>query len=100
MLDITELYCSHPGIAAQTPRLVSKLGVLAPTRRSGSLSMAAPKPLVIWQVTRSCGLNFLSCYSDSRPRKYGAELTTREVLGLIDGLGESGLPQWKTTCSC
>ena len=42
--------------------------------------------MVTWRVTRSCNLNCLTCPSDSRPRRYGAELTTAEGMALISDL--------------
>ena len=57
------------------------------------LAAANPKPMVTWRVTRSCNLNCLSCLYDSRPRRYGAELTTAEGMALISDLAAFQVPR-------
>src|ERR1017187_8882375 len=87
MLDITQLCRS---LLAYSDRVAhqpgSEMGNLATMPRSAVTFLTVPKPLVNWQITRSCNLNCLDCYSDSRPRRYGAELTTVEALAVIEDL--------------
>jgi radical SAM protein with 4Fe4S-binding SPASM domain len=94
MLDITHLCYSvlaHSDPSSQG--LEVEQGDVAPASHLPSFSPTDPKPLVVWQVTRSCNLNCLDCHSDSRPRRYAGELNTRDALTMIDDLANYGVSQ-------
>jgi radical SAM protein with 4Fe4S-binding SPASM domain len=94
MLDITQLNCSLPMRAATEP---GKLGphweVFSPGDSLLPITMANPKPMVTWRVTRSCNLNCMNCVYDSRPRSYESELTTAEGMALISDLAAFAVPR-------
>ncbi len=50
------------------------------------------RPVVVWNLTRSCNLQCLHCYSDSHARKYSGELTTEEAKAVLDDLAEFKVP--------
>lgn len=50
------------------------------------------RPLVAWNMTRSCNLRCLHCYLDSEDRDYAGELTTEQAKTMIDDLAEMGCP--------
>ena len=72
--------------AAATATPAAPGGAVSPANPGLPLTPVNPQPVVTWRVTRSCNLNCLSCPSDSRPRRYAAELATREGMELIGGL--------------
>jgi len=88
MLDITQLNGSLSMLAAsKTSERGPEWEGLPPADSPLPLAVGNPKPLVTWRVTRSCNLNCLNCLYDSRPRRYGSELTTQEGMALIRDLG-------------
>ncbi|MBF0252420.1 MAG: radical SAM protein [Candidatus Omnitrophica bacterium] len=50
------------------------------------------KPIVVWNVTRTCNLNCIHCYTSSTSKIYSDELTTDEGKALIDDLAVFGVP--------
>ncbi|TCS84425.1 putative heme d1 biosynthesis radical SAM protein NirJ1 [Tepidibacillus fermentans] len=49
-------------------------------------------PVVVWNVTRTCNLNCIHCYSNSENKKYENELTSEEAMKMIDELAEFSVP--------
>jgi len=49
-------------------------------------------PVVVWNVTRTCNLNCLHCYSSSEAKAYDGELSTAEAMGVIDQLALARVP--------
>ncbi len=49
-------------------------------------------PVVVWNITRTCNLNCLHCYSSSEAIAYEGELTTEEAMNVIDQLAEAKVP--------
>ena len=52
----------------------------------------APGPVVIWNLIRRCNLTCLHCYSISADIDFPGELTTAEVLGVMEDLKRFGVP--------
>lgn len=50
------------------------------------------RPVVVWNMTRSCNLKCVHCYSSSRNIRYSNELTTDEGKELISDLAHFGSP--------
>jgi len=75
---------------------VSKLlGSGISRRGSGAESvryLREDRPVVVWNVTRSCPLSCVHCYNDSGKKTYPGELSTREALSVIDGLASFKVP--------
>jgi radical SAM protein with 4Fe4S-binding SPASM domain len=92
MLDITQL-CKSLSAQSNPATHLPADETANPMSRFVAASVPGPKPLVVWQITRSCNLNCLDCYSDSRPRRYGAELATGEALAVIEDLAKFGVSQ-------
>lgn len=49
-------------------------------------------PVVAWNVTRTCNLKCVHCYSDSDAQRYEGELTTDEALRFIDDCAAFKVP--------
>lgn len=55
-------------------------------------SAAERRPIVVWNITRSCNLKCIHCYSDSEHKRYTGELTTDEAKQVIDDLAQFEVP--------
>jgi 12,18-didecarboxysiroheme deacetylase len=88
MIGISKLYCGT----------VEPSDALRYGRRSGDLPSHLlqfsidKKPVVVWNVTRSCNLNCLHCYARAVERSREKELKKEQALNLIDDLTEFGVP--------
>ena len=50
------------------------------------------KPVVVWNVTRTCNLNCIHCYARATKDKNDMELSFEQGLSLIDDLASYGVP--------
>lgn len=77
---------------------VSKLLANAAPQKEGLTATEAgrylrqTRPVVVWNVTRSCNLFCAHCYNDSGNGAYEGELTAAEALSVIDGLSDFKVP--------
>ena len=56
------------------------------------LSADERRPVVVWNVTRTCNLACIHCYSDSASRSYAGELTNAQGRALLEDLASYGVP--------
>ncbi|MBS4025614.1 MAG: putative heme d1 biosynthesis radical SAM protein NirJ1 [Clostridia bacterium] len=49
-------------------------------------------PVVAWNMTRTCNLKCIHCYSSSENKKYDGELTHEEALKFVDDLAAFNVP--------
>jgi 12,18-didecarboxysiroheme deacetylase len=88
MIGISKLYCGtvEPSDALrygrQSARLPSHLLQFSEDKR----------PVVVWNVTRSCNLRCVHCYAHARDQRFDNELGTEEGRLLIDDLAAFGVP--------
>lgn len=83
MLNVTRLLC---GLDQPMDALRYGVGAGAPS------SARERRPVVVWNVTRTCNLRCLHCYSDSRARAYAGELTEEQARSLLEDLAAFGVP--------
>lgn len=50
------------------------------------------KPVVVWNITRTCNLRCVHCYTESEERRYDGELTKDELLAVADDLIQYQVP--------
>lgn len=50
------------------------------------------RPIVVWNLTRTCNLKCVHCYTASEARKYPDELTTEQAKAVLDDLAEFNVP--------
>ena len=50
------------------------------------------RPIVVWNITRTCNLKCKHCYTDSESRKYSGELSTVEAKAVLDDLAAFNVP--------
>ena len=72
MISISKLYC---GGTAESDGLRYGHGAQGPTVDAGapptSKTAAERRPVTVWNVTRTCNLRCIHCYTDSEAKKYG-----------------------------
>ncbi len=79
MINLTRLYFGQPSVEKWTGGF----------RRSRSRLFGSP--LIVWSPTRRCNYSCARCLSGSEDQVFAGELSTRDALGLLDGLGEAGV---------
>jgi len=88
MIGISKLYCGtvEPSDALRYERQSKDLP-------SHLLQFSLDKkPVVVWNITRSCNLKCVHCYAGSSDKKFKGELTTQEGKILLDDLAQFGVP--------
>ena len=55
-------------------------------------SAAQRRPIVVWNLTRTCNLRCVHCYTNSEARKYPDELTTEQAKAVLDDLADFKVP--------
>jgi len=93
MIDVSLLYCgSVSGSAPHRYGLAVRQDLPAHQRMAVARSAAGRRPVVVWNVTRTCNLRCVHCYTNSDARQYPGELSTDEARGVIDDLAAFGVP--------
>ena len=88
MIGISKLYC---GSVEASDAL--RYGREAKKLPSHLLQFSSDKkPVVVWNITRSCNLKCVHCYAHAKDAKFENELSTKEGFKLIDDLAEFGSP--------
>lgn len=93
MISISKLYC---GGTAESDGLRYGHGGQGPSVAAGApptpKTAAERRPVTVWNVTRTCNLRCIHCYTDSESRKYPGELSTEEGKALIEELARFQIP--------
>jgi radical SAM protein with 4Fe4S-binding SPASM domain len=50
------------------------------------------RPIVVWNITRTCNLRCVHCYSDSMAAKYPGELDWPQMMAVVDDLAAYEIP--------
>jgi len=50
------------------------------------------KPITVWNITRTCNLRCVHCYSDSNAARYPGELTWEQMEAVVEDLAGYGVP--------
>jgi radical SAM protein with 4Fe4S-binding SPASM domain len=61
------------------------------TGAQAPVSSATRRPVVVWNITRTCNLHCAHCYSDSDTLLYPGELTRTEAFRILDDLAAYGV---------
>jgi radical SAM protein with 4Fe4S-binding SPASM domain len=83
MVNVTKLFCGEDQPA---DHLRYGHGHGAPRAASER------RPIVVWNITRTCNLRCVHCYSDSYAQKYPGELTGEQARKVIDDLAGFRVP--------
>jgi radical SAM protein with 4Fe4S-binding SPASM domain len=78
-------------------RLWTGLAQPADDLRYGTAATSAPtsrerKPIVVWNITRTCNLRCVHCYSDSMAQKYPGELNWEQMQAVVRDLAAYKIP--------
>ena len=92
MLSVSNLLCNH---AAGNEKL--RYGHTRPIRRAthagpSLANPSAPRPVVVWAVTKACNLRCVHCYASADPHASPDELTHEEGRALLRDLAGFGVP--------
>jgi Fe-coproporphyrin III synthase len=89
MINISKLYCDEI-----TPGDWIRYGEKGSQRVNESVPKKASerRPIVVWNITRTCNLKCVHCYNDSGINKPCNELSTNEAKGVLDDLAQFGVP--------
>ncbi len=94
MLDVSVLYAGHE--TASTPhrygRAITQINPPEHQKMAVAKSAKERRPIVIWNLTRTCNLHCEHCYTHSEARRYAGELDTRECFNVLDDLAEFKVP--------
>jgi radical SAM protein with 4Fe4S-binding SPASM domain len=58
----------------------------------GQGSARTRKPITVWNITRTCNLRCVHCYSDSQAQAYPGELDWGQMEAVVDDLAAYGIP--------
>ncbi len=64
----------------------------ASTAPCAPVSSRARKPIVVWNISRTCNLRCVHCYADSHAEIYPGELDWEQCCRVIDDLADYGVP--------
>ena len=94
MIDISVLYAG--GENAAMPHRYGRAPTTPRSRDAHAFAVAESartrKPIVVWNMTRTCNLKCAHCYSNSEARQYANELTTEEGKRLLEDLADFKVP--------
>ncbi|OGW87493.1 MAG: hypothetical protein A3A81_03950 [Omnitrophica bacterium RIFCSPLOWO2_01_FULL_45_10b] len=94
MIDISFLYCGKESrsVSHRYGKRVSSNLPQGERPYEVPASSGERRPIVVWNITRTCNLRCLHCYSDSEGKRYGGELTTEEAKAVLDDLAAYRVP--------
>lgn len=91
MIGISKLYCdSSFGHDPLRYGVKADRGTEKPHRLAKSAKER--RPVVVWNLTRTCNLRCIHCYTDSDAKKYPGELETEQALRVIEDLAQYKIP--------
>lgn len=94
MIDISVLYggLETPSTPHRYGRKITQIDPPEHQRMAVAKSARERKPIVVWNLTRTCNLKCVHCYTDSEACKYSGELTTEQCKAVLDDLAEYKVP--------
>jgi MoaA/NifB/PqqE/SkfB family radical SAM enzyme len=90
MINISKTYCDQV-----TPGDWLRYGKQGSGERAGEIipkQASERRPIVVWNITRTCNLKCVHCYNDSGVGKPSNEVTTTKAKEVLDDLAEFGAP--------
>src|SRR6187551_3298867 len=94
MIDISVLYSGleTPSTPHRYGRKITQIDPPAHQRMAVAKSARERRPIVVWNLTRTCNLKCVHCYTDSAAMKYPDELTTDQCRAVLDDLAAFNVP--------
>jgi radical SAM protein with 4Fe4S-binding SPASM domain len=94
MIDISVLYggLETPSTPHRYGRKITQIEPPPHQRMAVARSARERRPIVVWNLTRTCNLKCVHCYTSSEARRYPDELTTEQCKAVLDDLAEFKVP--------
>jgi radical SAM protein with 4Fe4S-binding SPASM domain len=94
MIDISVLYSGleTPSTPHRYGRKITQIDPPPYQRMEVAKSAAERRPIVVWNLTRTCNLKCVHCYTDSAAQRYPDELTTQQCKAVLDDLADYKVP--------
>jgi radical SAM protein with 4Fe4S-binding SPASM domain len=94
MLDISVLYggLETPSTPHRYGRKITQIDPPPHQRMAVARSARERRPIVVWNITRTCNLKCVHCYTDSEAIPYEGELTTQQCQTVLDDLAGFKVP--------
>src|ERR1035437_2730346 len=94
MIDISVLYTGleTPSTPHRYGRKITQIDPPEHQRMALAKSAKERRPIVVWNLTRTCNLKCVHCYTASEACKYEGELTTAEAKEVLKDLAEYQVP--------
>jgi radical SAM protein with 4Fe4S-binding SPASM domain len=94
MIDVSVLYggIEAPSTPHRYGRAITQIDPPSHQRMAVAKSAASRRPIVVWNLTRTCNLKCVHCYTDSAAQKYPDELTTQQCKTVLDDLAAFKVP--------
>ena len=94
MIDVSVLYAGleTPSTPHRYGRKITQIDPPPHQRMAVATAAKDRRPIVVWNLTRTCNLKCVHCYTASEARKYPYELSTEECRPVLDDLAEFKVP--------
>ena len=94
MIDVSVLYCGleTPSTPHRYGRAITQIDPPEHQRMAVARSAAERRPIVVWNITRTCNLKCVHCYTDSEAKRYPDELSTEQCKAVLDDLAAFKVP--------
>ncbi len=94
MIDISVLYggLETPSTPHRYGRKITQIDPPPHQRMAVAKTAAGRRPIVVWNLTRTCNLQCVHCYTASEALKYPGELSTEQCKAVLDDLAEFQVP--------
>jgi Fe-coproporphyrin III synthase len=94
MIDISVLYggLETPSTPHRYGRQITQIDPPEHQRMAVAKSAAERRPIVVWNLTRTCNLKCIHCYTDSEAIRYPDELSTEQCKAVLDDLAAFKVP--------
>jgi len=94
MIDVSVLYggLETPSTPHRYGRKITHIDPPEHQRMNLAKAAGERRPIVVWNLTRTCNLRCVHCYTDSEAKKYPDELTTEQCKAVLDDLAQFKVP--------
>jgi Fe-coproporphyrin III synthase len=94
MIDVSVLYggLETPSTPHRYGRKITQIDPPPYQRMAVAKSAKDRRPIVVWNLTRTCNLKCVHCYTASEAKKYEGEIDTAKAKEVLDDLAEFKVP--------
>src|SRR6478609_217499 len=94
MIDVSVLYggLETPSTPHRYGRKITQIDPPEHQRMAVAKTSKDRRPIVVWNLTRTCNLKCVHCYTNSESKKYPDEVTTEQAKAVLDDLAEFKVP--------